>query len=86
MKERVTTNSNRIARHLMIGIMVVSILFTVNKTLATEETVYVNGNRAMTTAELKPIITFLNSRVNNGFVLSTYNSVAEADFEGRLGR
>ena len=81
MKERVTTNSNRIARHLMIGIMVVSILFTVNKTLATEETVYVNGNRAMTTAELKPIITFLNSRVNNGFVLSTYNTVAEADFE-----
>ena len=52
MKERVTTNSNRIARHLMIGIMVVSILFTVNKTLATEETVYVNGNRIVRKAEL----------------------------------
>ena len=81
MKERVTSYSNRIARHFMIGIMMVSILFTVNKTLASEDTVYVNGNRAMNAAELKPIVTFLNSRVNNGFILSTYNSVAEANLE-----
>ena len=81
MKERVTSYSNRIARHFMVGIMMVSILFTVNKTLASEDTVYVNGNRAMNAAELKPIVTFLNSRVNNGFILSTYNSVAEANLE-----
>ena len=80
MKERVTSYSNRIARHFMVGIMMVSILFTVNKTLASEDTVYVNGNRAMNAAELKPIVTFLNSRVNNGFILSTYNSVAEFTF------
>ena len=39
------------------------------------------GNRAMTTEEIKPIITFLNSRVNNGFILSVYDSIDTAKLD-----
>ena len=81
MKERVTLNSNRILQKIVIGIIAISILFVTNKVMGTEEVSSSNGNRAMTIEELKPIVTFLNSRVNNGFVLSTYSSINDSKLD-----
>lgn len=82
MKGRITLKSNRIIQKIVIGILAISILFVVNKAFGSEEVSSTsNGNRAMTTEELKPIVTFLNSRVNNGFVLSTYSSINESKLD-----
>ena len=81
MKERITLNSNRILQKIVIGIVSISILFAANKVIGTEEVSSSNGNRAMTIEELKPIVTFLNSRVNNGFVLSTYSSINDSKLD-----
>ncbi len=81
MKRGITLKKNQVLYLMIIGIIIISILLTTDKVIGTEETVSNNGNRAMTTDELKPIVTFLNSRVNNGFVLSVYSSVDDAKLD-----
>lgn len=71
--------SNRILVRILIDSLLVACLLFSKSLGAESNSKVTSAKRALTTSELKPIVTFLNSRANNGFILSTYENISDGD-------